>query len=63
MEKVNLHSTEKVWENIEISLILRYLADLTLMRTHAILNVWNVHKTKIFSGKPRHSQAVGFCEN
>ena len=63
MEKVNLHSTGKVLENTEISHILRYLADLELMRTHAISNVWecaNSHKMEIFCGKPYHSQAVGF---
>ena len=61
--KVNLLSPGKVWENTEISHILRYLADLELMRTHAIPNVWecaNSHKMKIFCGKPYHSQAVGF---
>ena len=61
--KVNSLSTGKVWENTEISHILRYLADLELMRTHTILNVWertNSHKTEIFCGKPYHSQAVGF---
>ena len=45
--KVNFLSTEKIWENTEIFHILRYLTDLELMRTHAILIVWecaNVHK-------------------
>ena len=63
MGKVNLHSTGKVWENTEISHIVRYLADLELMRTHSIPNVWectNSHKMEIFCGKPYHSQAVGF---
>ena len=63
MGKVNLLSTGKVWENTEISHILRYLAYLELMRTHAIPNVWecaNSHKMEIFCGKPYHSQAVGF---
>ena len=64
--KVNLLSPGKVWENTEISHILRYLADLELMRTHTIPNVWectNSHKMEIFCGKPYHSQAVGFWEN
>ena len=63
MGKVNLHSTGKVWENTEISHSVRYLADLELMRTHSIPNVWectNSHKMEIFCGKPYHSQAVGF---
>ena len=58
MGKVNLHSTGKVWENTEISHILHYLADLELMRTHAIPNVLgctNCHKVEIFCGKPYHS--------
>ena len=63
MGKVNLLSTGKVRENTEISHILRHLADLELMRTHTIPNVWgytNFHKMEIFCGKPYHSQAVGF---
>ena len=40
MGKVNLLGTEKVWENTEISHILCYVADLELMRIHAIPNVW-----------------------
>ena len=40
MGKVNLRSMRKAWENTEISHIFCYLADLELMRTHAILNVW-----------------------
>ena len=63
MGKVNLHSTGKVWVNTEISHILHYLADLELMRNHAIPNVWectNFHKMETFCGKPYHSQAVGF---
>ena len=53
MGKVNLHNTGKVWENTEISHILRHLSDLELMRTHAIPNVWectNSHKMEIFYG-------------
>ena len=63
MGKVNLLSTGKAWENTEISHILRCLAYLELMRTHAIPNVWecaNSHKMEIFCGKPYYSQAVGF---
>ena len=63
MGKVNLLSTGKVWESTEISHILRYLSHLELMRTHAILKVWecaNIHEIEIFCGKPYHSQAVGF---
>ena len=63
MRKVNLLNRGKVWENTEISHILRYLGYLELMRTHAILNVWecaNSHRMEIFRGKPHHSQAVGF---
>ena len=66
MGKVNLHSTTKLWENIKISHILRYLEDLELMRTHAIPNVLestNSHKMEIFCGKPYHSQTVGFSGN
>ena len=40
----------------------RYHADLELMRTNAIPNVWectNSHKMETFWGKPYHSQAVG----
>ena len=65
MGKVNLHSTGKVWQNTEISHILRCLSDLELMRTHAIPTVrecTNSHKMEIFCGKPYHSQAVGFEE-
>ena len=65
MGKVNLHSTGKVWENMEISHILHNLADLELMKTHAICNVWectNSHKMEIFCENPYHSQAVGFEE-
>ena len=40
MGKVNLLSTGKVWESTEISHILCYLSYLELMRTHAILKVW-----------------------
>ena len=39
MRKVNLVSTGKVWEDTEISYILRYRAYLELTRTHAIPNV------------------------
>ena len=63
MGKVNLLSTGKTWENTEISHILCYLADLELMRTYAIPNVWkctNSHIMEILSGKPYHSQAVRF---
>ena len=63
MGKVNLLSMGKVWENTEISHILRYLADIELMRTHAISNVWeytNSNKMEIFCGKPYYSQAAGF---
>ena len=52
--------------NTEISLILRYLVHLQLMRTHAIPNVWectNSHKMEIFCEKQYHSQAVGFWGN
>ena len=42
MGKTNLHSTGKVWENTEISHIIHYLADLQLMRTHAIPIVWEL---------------------
>ena len=62
MEKMNLHSTGKRWENTEVSHILRYLTDLELMRAHAIPNAWectNSHKMEIFCGKPYHSQTVG----
>ena len=62
MGKNNLLSTGKVWENIEVSHILCYFTNLELMRTHAILNVWectNSHKMEIFCGKPYHSIAVG----
>ena len=54
---------EKSMGKTEISHIFCYLADLELMRTHAILNVWesiNSRKMEIFCGKPYHSQAVGF---
>ena len=63
MGKANLFSTEQVWENTEISHILRYLAYLGLIKTHAIPNVWefvNSHKMEIFCGKRYHSQALGF---
>ena len=63
MGKVNLLSTGKVWQNTEISHILRYLTYLELMRTHAVPNVRecaNFHEMEIFCGKPYHSQAVGF---
>ena len=40
MGKVNLHNTGKKWENTEVSHILRYLADLELMRAHGIPSVW-----------------------
>ena len=63
MGKVNSHRAEKVWENTEISHILCYLADLELMRTHAIPNVWectNSHKMEILCGTPYHSQDVCF---
>ena len=66
MGKVNLHSTGKVRENTEISHNLGYLADLELMKTHGILNVYectNFHKMTIFPGKSYHSQAVGFWRN
>ena len=65
MGKVNLHNTGKVWENMEISHMLHNLADLELMKTHAICNVWectNSHKMEIFCENPYHSQAVGFEE-
>ena len=55
MEKVNLLSTGKVWENWEISHILCYLVYLELIRTHALRNVWecaNFHKMEIFCEKP-----------
>ena len=58
--------TGKVWENTEIFHTLRYLADVELMRTHAIPNVWectNSDKMDIFFGKPYHSEAVGFWGN
>ena len=61
MAKVNLLSTEKLWENTEVSHILCYLATLELMRTHAIPNVWectNSHKIETFCEKPYDSQAV-----
>ena len=63
---MNLLSTREVWENTEISHILRYLAYLELMRTYAIPNVWeyaNSHEMEIFCGKTHHSQALGFCGN
>ena len=63
MGKLNLLSMGNVWENTKISHILRYLADLKLMRNHAIRNVWectNSHKMEIFCGKSYHPQAVGF---
>ena len=63
MAKVNLLSTEKLWENTEVSHILCCLANLELMRTHAIPNVWectNSHKMDIFCGQSNHFQAVGF---
>ena len=63
MGKVNLHSTEKIWENTEISHILRYLADLELMRTLAVPNIWectNSGKMEIFCRKPYLNQAVDF---
>ena len=50
----------------EIFHILRYLADLDLMRTHAIPNVWecsNSQKMEIFCGKPYYTQGVGFSGN
>ena len=55
MGKVNLHSTGKVLENTQISHRRCYLADLELMRTHAIPNVCectNSHKMEIYCGKP-----------
>ena len=63
MGKVNLHSTGKVWESTEIFHILHNLADLELMRAHAIPNIsecTDSHKMEIFCGKLYHSQAVGF---
>ena len=66
MEKMDFHSMGKVWENTEISHILRYLPYLELIRTHAIPNNWkcaNSHKMEIFCGKSYHSQAVGFWGN
>ena len=66
MGKVNLHSTEKVWENTKISHILRYLADLELKRTLAIPNIWectNSRKMEIFCVKPYLNQAEGFWGN
>ena len=63
---VNLLSMGKVRENTEISHILRYLADLELMRTYAIPNVWeckNSRKMEILCGKPYHSPPVGFWGN
>ena len=72
--EAEIHKIPKIWEKLiylvrekygktQISHILRYLAYLELMRTHAIPNVWecaNSHKMEIFCGKPYHSQAVGF---
>ena len=63
MGKLNLHSIGKVWKDTEISHILHYLADLELLRTYAISNVWkckNSHKKEIFCRKSYHSEAVGF---
>ena len=54
MRKVNSLSTGKVWENTVISHIRRYLADLELMRTYAIPNVWeceNSHKNWKYSAE------------
>ena len=59
-------NTRKVWENTEIFHILRYLADLDLIRTHAIPNVWectNSPKMEMFCGKPYYTQGVGFLGN
>ena len=66
MGKVNLHSTEKIWENTEISHILHYLADLELMRTLAVPNIWectNSGKMEIFCRKPYLNQALDFWGN
>ena len=60
MGKVNLHSTVKVWENIEISHILRYLADLTLMRTHATPNIWECTQNENILRKARSFSGCGF---
>ena len=63
MGKVNLLSKGKVWENTEISHILRYPADLELIRTYATPNArecTNSRKMEKLCGKPYHSQAVGF---
>ena len=54
------------YEKTGISHIFRYFADLELMWTHAIPNVWectNSHKMEIFCGKPYHFKDVGFWGN
>ena len=59
----NSQNMGKVWENTQISHIIRHLADLGLMKTHAIPNVWeckNSHKKEILCGKQYDSQVVGF---
>ena len=56
--KMNLLSTGKVWENTEISHILRYLAYLKLMRTYAIPNIWecgNSHKMELWVSEETRS--------
>ena len=60
---VNSHITEQVWENTDNSQGFLYLTDLELMKTHAILHVWectNSHNMEVFCGKLYHSQALGF---
>ena len=61
MRKVNLHSAGMGKQRFPY--FLHYLADLELMRTHVIPNVWecaNSHKMEIFRVKPYNSQTVSF---
>ena len=51
---MNVHKTEKVRENTEISHSVRYLSDLDFIRTHGIPNVCectNSHEKEVYSGK------------
>ena len=61
MGKVNLLGTEKVWENTEISHILSYVADLALMRIHAIPNVWESTSSHKMKRNIIARLCVGFC--
>ena len=65
MEKVNLLSTGKVWENTDFpcSLLPRIFRVNKNPCNSQCLGMYKYHKMEIFCGKSNHSQAVGFWGN